>query len=68
MPIPHPIYDRALAALASLEEYAELPDADLDAAMVTRCMVEAQHAQMLANLAIAEALHGVVYVGNSNAV
>ena len=62
-----PIYDQALENLDELHDYARLPDADLsvtDARMLLCCHL----AIAQSSLAIAEALHGVVYIANANAV
>lgn len=62
-----PIYDRARALLEQLEETALLPSSVLDASDDgVRLMVAS--AMVAANLAVAEALQGIVYVANANAV
>jgi len=64
---PTPLYDRALELLSELEAYLELPDDDL-VISDPRMRVTALTANVVGHLAIAEALHGVVYVANANAV
>lgn len=67
MPRPTPYLDRARELLESIEETALLPSSVLDASDDgVRLQVAA--AMVASNLAIAEALHGVVYVANANAV
>ena len=67
MPLPTPHLDRARELLAAVEETALLPSSVLDASDDgVRLQVAA--AMIASNLAIAEALHGVVYVANANAV
>ena len=62
-----PIYDRARTLLGELEETALLPSSVLDASDDgVRLMVAT--AMVASNLAVAEALHGVVYTANANAV
>ena len=62
-----PIYDRARSLLEQLEETALLPSSVLDASDDgVRLMVAS--AMVAANLAVAEALHGVVYTANANAI
>lgn len=67
MPRPTPHFDRARELLESIEETALLPSSVLDASDDgVRLQVAA--AMVASNLAIAEALHGVIYVANANAV
>lgn len=62
-----PIYDRARELLSDVEETRLLPSSVLDASDDgVRLQVAA--AMIAANLAVAEALHGVVYTANANAV
>ena len=64
---PTPILDRARELLDEVEATLELPSSVLDASdHGVRLTVAA--AMIASNLAIAEALHGVVYVANANAV
>jgi hypothetical protein len=67
MPRPTPIYDRARELLEELEAYLELPDDDL-VISDPRMRITALTVNAAAHLAVAEALHGVVYVANANAV
>ena len=62
-----PYFDRCAELLSDLEAYLELPDDDL-VISDPRMRVTALTATVTAHLAIAEALHGVVYVANANAV
>jgi len=62
-----PIYDRAVELLSELEAYLELPDDDL-VISDPRMRVTALTAHVVSNLAVAEALRGVVYVANADAV
>ena len=64
---PTPYYDRCVELLDELEAYLELPDDDL-VISDPRMRLTALTAGVLSHLAIAEALHGVVYVANANAV
>ena len=62
-----PHLDRARELLGEVEASLELPSSVLDASDDgVRLTVAA--AMIASNLAIAEALHGVVYVANANAV
>lgn len=64
---PTPHLDRAHDLLAEVEASLELPPSMLDASDDgVRLTVAA--AMIASNLAIAEALHGVVYVANAHAV
>jgi hypothetical protein len=62
-----PLYDRARELLSELESYLELPDDDL-VISDPRMRVTALTAHVVSHLAIAEALHGVVYTANAAAV
>ena len=64
---PTPHLDRARELLAEVEASLDLPSSVLDASDDgVRLTIAA--AMIASNLAVAEALHGVVYVANANAV
>ena len=62
-----PIYDRARELLSELEETALLPSSVLYASDDGVRLLGVS-AMVASNLAVAEALHGVVYTANANAV
>jgi hypothetical protein len=67
MPRATPMLDQAKSDLDELVAWSQLPDADLPS-LTSRFEVDAAVATAAALLAIAEALHGVVYVANAGAV
>lgn len=62
-----PHLDRARELVAELDAELELPDSDLETGL-RRHEATLDAAIVHAHLAIAEALHGVVYVANAHAV
>lgn len=67
MPRPTPHLDRACELLGQLERELALPSSVRDAGDPDVRLTVAT-AMVAANLAVAEALHGVIYVANANAV